>query len=62
MILIGAGTRSRVSREIFILSLSLFSVIIQLFGVITALGRVIGDVGGKGEGLDRARIDPTRVS
>lgn len=62
MILIGAGTRSRVSREIFILSLSLFSVIIQLFGVITALGRVIGDVGAKGEGLDRARIDPTRVS
>lgn len=35
----------------FLFSLSLFSVIIQLFGVITALGRVIGDVGGERGGF-----------
>lgn len=46
------------------LSLFLFSVIIELFGVIAALERVIGEKlgGNEGEGLDQVKIDPTCLS
>lgn len=64
MILIGAGTRWRVSREIFIsFSLSLFGYyrVIRCYRrAWTCNWRKVG--GKRGEGLDQVKIDPTCLS